>query len=271
MDISVIIVNYNTKEATSECIESCLDEGSGYKIEVIVVDNGSSDGSIEYLKRLYGDKGAKVIIKANKNNEGFSKGVNVGLGNSKGKYKYLLNSDTKVEKGVFKKLVAYASSHQDVGVLGTKLILPDGTVQKSCFNFPSVKNAFEEFWIGKEKKYSSFFSRETAGVDAVVGASFFITPGCFEKVGLFDERYFMYFEDLDYCRRVKKAGFNVVYFPEATVFHYHGLSGKDIVGGSNQWRRLFPSSKIFNGFLKHYLLNVVIWSGQKARSIMSKI
>jgi len=269
MDISVIIVNYNTKKETADCINSCLGEGSGYKIEVIVVDNGSGDGSVQYLKKLF-SKRSNVIIKENISNIGFSGGVNIGLNNSKGKYKYLLNSDTKVEKGVFKSLIDFASSHRGAGILGTKLILPDGSTQKSVFNFPSVKNAFEEFWLG-EQKFSPYFPNSISEVDAVVGASFFITPEAFGKVGLFDEQYFMYFEDIDYCRKVKKAGLKVFYLPNVKVFHHHGLSGQKISDEKNQWKRLIPSSKIYHGALKHYILNMVIWSGQRLRSIIKSV
>lgn len=269
MDISVIVVNYNTKKETADCITSCLEEGSGYKIEVIVVDNASYDGSAKYLKKLFGKSG-NVIIKENKSNIGFSEGVNVGLNISKGKYKYLLNSDTKVEKGVFKDLVSFASSHQDVGILGTKLILPDGSTQKSIFNFPTLKRAFMEFWLG-DNKFSPYYTSNISEVDAVVGASFFVTPDAFKKVGLFDERYFMYFEDLDYCRRVKKVGLKVFYLPDVKVFHYHGLSGKNVTDEKNQWKRLIPSSKIYHGVVRHYILNMLIWSGQKLRSIIKSV
>lgn len=260
MDISIIIPNYNTKKATSECIRSCLVEGSTAKREIIVIDNASSDGSGKYLKERFGKK---IILIENDQNLGFAKAVNQGLKISKGKYKYLLNSDTAVTKGTFDNLIKFADSDGDIGVIGTKLVLPDGSIQKSCFNFPSIGNAIREYWFGEREKYSSFYKKNISEVDSVVGASFFITPKAYEQVGLFDERYFMFYEDHDYCRRVKDLGMKVIYFPEVTVFHHHGLSGKNISDTGNQWRRLIPSSKIYHGVLKHYIINFILWSGQK--------
>lgn len=262
MDISVIIVNFNTKKETSDCINSCLKEGSGLKTEIIVLDNASSDGSPAYLTEKFKNNKNVMILK-NSYNDGFSKGVNIGLKISKGKYKYLLNSDTIVNKNTFKKLIDYSKDHPDIGVIGTKLILPDGSTQKSCFNFPGILYAIEEYWFGKKAKFSSFYKENTSEVDAVVGASFLITPKAYEKVGLFDERYFMYFEDIDYCKRVSNAGLKVIYLSDLTVFHYHGLSGNKLAVKNDQWRRLIPSSKIYHGVLKHYLINFILWTGQK--------
>ncbi len=264
MDLSIIIVNFNTKKVTSDCIMSCLEEGSDFKTEIIVIDNASDDGSVSYLRKNFKDN-SNVIILENFQNDGFSKAVNIGLKISKGKYKFLLNSDTKVEKGILKKLIDYSNKNAEAGVVGTKLVLPDGTTQRSCFNFPDIRNAVEEYWMGKKDRFSPFYKKHTCEVDAVVAASFFITPKAYEKVGLFDERYFMYFEDLDYCRRTKKAGFKVMYLPEIVVFHYHGLSGRNLANNGNQWRRLVPSSKIYHGIVKHYLISIILWTGQKLK------
>ena len=103
-----------------------------------------------------------------------------------------------------------------------------------------------------------------------MGAAFFITPKAYKSVGLMDERYFMYYEDLDYCRRVKNANMKVIYYPKVIIYHSHGLSGKKVADEKNQWRRLIPSSVIFNGYLKHNLINFILWSGQKWGSIINK-
>lgn len=269
MDISIVVVNYNTKKETAECIKSCLNERSGCKSEIIVIDNGSDDGSAEFLiKNFIKNKTVRII--KNDENEGFSKAVNIGLNKSKGRFKYLLNSDTKVTKNIFSTLIQFSEQSKNTGVIGTKLILPDGSIQKSCFNFPGVINAIEEYWLGRIGKYTSFFTQKMCEVDSVVGASFFITPEAYKKAGLFDERYFMYFEDLDYCRRVKNVGFKVIYYPKVEVMHYHGLSGKKLGNGQIQRNRLIASSKIYHGTFMHYLINFVLWSGQKMRSIINQ-
>ena len=264
MDISIILVNFNTKDFIYSAINSCLEEGSNIKKEIIVVDNGSSDGSYVFLREKFRNTPQVILIK-NAENLGFAKAVNSALKKSKGVYKFLLNSDAKVTKRTFSELIRVAKKDKNIGVIGTKLILPDGSTQKSCFNFPSISNAVLEYWMGKKNTFTPFYKESESVVDAVVGASFLITPRAFKIIGLFDERYFMYFEDLDYCRRVKQAGYKVIYYPRITVFHHHGLSGKGLGDNRNQWRRLVPSSKIYHGELKHNLITFVIWSGQKFR------
>ena len=98
-------------------------------------------------------------------------------------------------------------------------------------------------------------------------AAFLITPKALNKVGLLDERYFMYFEDIDYCRRIARAGLKIYYLPEAEVYHVHGASGKGLVDDKNQWKRLIPSSKIYHGLLRHYLISFIIASSQKWREL----
>lgn len=269
MDVSIIIVNYNTKKVTAECVISCLNEGSKISREIIIIDNRSTDGSVEFLKNRF-KTNKQVIILENKTNEGFSKAVNKGLTISKGTYKYLLNSDTVVPKLALSKLVSFTANNESVGVVGTKLELPGGTIQKSCFNSPTIDRAISEYWFGKAGAYSPFYRSTVSKVDAVVGASFFISPKAFKKVGLFDERYFMFFEDLDYCRRVRKCGLSVYYLPEVKVFHYHGLSGKEFAKDVDQWRRLVPSSKIYHGPISHMIISFILWSGTKFKNIFTK-
>jgi len=271
MDISVIIVNYKTKKETLDAVNSCLTNTSRLKKEIIVVDNGSADGSYAYLSKKLKNKPSVVLIKG-KMNLGFAKAVNLALKRSKGEYRLLLNSDTRVTNNCFKRLIDFAKTDKTIGVIGTKLILPNGSIQDSCFNFPGIVNALKEYWFGLKGSYSPFYKNRTSQVDAVVGASFLITPKAFQKVGLFDERYFMYFEDIDYCRRVKKAGLKVIYYPEVEIFHYHGLSGKGLTEASTQWRRLIPSSVIYHGRIRYEIINFILWSGQLwKRIIKSKI
>ncbi|MCH7641195.1 glycosyltransferase family 2 protein [Patescibacteria group bacterium] len=263
MDLSIIIVSYNTKKLTLDCIKSVINEGSGLKKEIIVVDNGSKDGSTKEIEE-YSRQTTLRLIK-NRTNLGFSKANNQGIKSAKGKYILLLNSDTKVKKEVLGKLVKFAEKTPDVGVVGARLLNEDGTLQGSCFHFPTIKNAIREYFLGKKGLFDKFApgGEKPVEVEALVGAAFLITPKALEEVGPLDERYFFYMEDLDYCRRVWRAGLKVYYLPEAEVFHYHGASGKHIADPENQWRRQIPSSKIYHGLFKHYLLTAVLWSGQK--------
>jgi GT2 family glycosyltransferase len=141
------------------------------------------------------------------------------------------------------------------------------------FHLPTAKNAISEFWFGKKDAFSKYTPTANLpiGVEAVVGGAMLISKEVIEKVGLFDERYFMYFEDLDYCRRARKAGFKVWYLPGVKIIHEHGASGHNLAEEKNQWRRLVPSSKVYHGILKHYMINLILWSGQKVRKILGKI
>ncbi len=268
MKVSVIIVNYNTKDLTKACIESVMNEGSKLDFEVIVVDNNSKDGSVTELKKLWRKyKNLKLI--ENKENSGFSKANNQGAREASGKYILLLNSDTVVKRFSFKKLIAFAEKKEDAGVVGARLLNPDGSLQASCFYFPTIKNAIREYWLGQEGLFEKYAPKgnKPVEVEALVGAAFLITPKALQKVGLLDERYFMYFEDVDYCRRVWEKGLKVYYLPEVRVLHYHGESGKKLADAANQWRRLIPSSKIYHGVFYHTLLNLVLKLGQKWKSL----
>lgn len=268
LDLSIIIISYNTRDLTLGCVEAIAKEGSRLTYEIIVIDNKSTDGSVVALRGIW-RKDKNFVLIENKENLGFAKAVNQGIENAKGEYVLLLNSDTKVVKGALGKLVDFARKTPDAGVVGARLLNKDKSVQPSCYNFPTIINAIKEYWLGIVGAYSKFApkGKSAAMVEAVVGAVFLITPQALEKVGLFDERYFMYLEDLDYCRRVWKSGLRVYYFPKAEVVHYHGESGKHLADEANQWRRLIPSSKIYHGLLKHYIINFVLWSGQKIRKV----
>jgi len=267
MDISIIIPSYDTKELTTNCIRSIDEDGtSKLKKEVIVVDNASSDGTSETLEKLRFNN-LKLTIIRNNENIGFARACNRGIRRSSGKYVLLLNSDTKVISGAIDKLVEFAESTPDAGVIGARLLNEDGSVQPSCFRLPTLFKAVSQYWLNRGNLLDKYYPKGNTPlvVEAVVGAAFLITPEGVKKVGLLDERYFMYFEDLDYCRRVKDAGLKVYYLPTAKIFHLHGASGVSLADEKSQWKRLVPSSKIYHGGVLHYLISFVIWLSQKLR------
>jgi len=260
-EVSIIVVNYNTRKLVEDCIES-IKNNTRVPYEIIVVENSTQGG----FTSATGD----FVLIRNKENLGFAKGVNQGIKKAKTEYILLLNSDILIKKDSIESLLDFVRKTPDAGVVGAKLFNRDGSIQASCFNFPSIKNAILQYWFGKKGLFDKYApkGKGPAAVDAVVGAAFLITPQALEKVGRLDERYFMYFEDIDYCRRVKAAGLKVYYLPEAGIIHYHGESGKTIKDESNQWKRLIPSSKIYHGVLKHYILTLVIWLGQKVQKAL---
>ncbi len=258
MKLSIIIVSYNTKDLTLDCINSVFKFAPKIKFEVVVVDNGSSDGTVESLP-----KSVKVI--KNNANLGFSRANNQGIKISKGKYILLLNSDTKVTKGAIEKLISFAENADGAGVVGSQLLNADGSIQPSVFYLPTLGRTIAEFWL-KGKKYLEKYApqgSEPAEVEAVVGAAFLITPKAQKRVGQLNEAYFMYFEDLDYCREVRRKGLKVYYLPSSKIYHYHGASGKGIADASNQWKRLIPSSKTYHGLIKYYAIQFMMKTSQK--------
>lgn len=267
-EISVVIVNYNTGRLLAECVGSIFKTTGNLKtpkVEVVVVDNASTDNSLE--KGLSAKLPITVI--RNKKNVGFAKAVNRGIKKSEGKHILLLNPDTRVEDGALQALVEFAEMKGGVGVVGAKLLNPDGKIQPSVYNRPTIWRAVKEYWLGQKGAFEKYApdTQFPTEVEAVVGGAFLITREALRKVGLLDERYFMYFEDLDYCRRVRRAGLSVYYLPEARVVHYHGVSGKKLATLENQWRRLIPGSKTYHGRVLHYLINFIIWTGQKWRRL----
>lgn len=270
-DISIIIVSFNTKKLTLQAINAVLKDGPGYKKEVIVVDNGSHDGSVAAISKLK-TQNSKLNLKIieNDDNLGFAKANNQAIRIAKGKYIFLLNSDTKIKKGAFKNLIEFAEKKHDAGVVVARLLNADGSLQGSCFHFPTIRNAILQYWFDKAGLFDKYApkGKNPVEVEAAVGAAFLITPKALKKVGKLDERYFFYMEDLDYCKRVGNTGLKVYYLPAAEIYHYHGASGKNLADEANQWRRQIPSSKIYHGLLKHYLLTAILWLGQKKQSLL---
>jgi GT2 family glycosyltransferase len=219
MDLSIILLNYNTKELTKICLLSIFASKTNYKYEVIVADNGSKDGSVEMLKSEF----PNVKLLENNANLGFSKGNNVGIKQSSGKYILLLNTDTQVKPDAIDLSVKYLEEHSDVGIVGAKVLLPDGTLDKACRRkFPNPWNSFLRLF--GFKKFSDYNINapidQEMEIDAVMGAYLMIRKEVIDKIGLLDEEYFMYGEDLDWCWQTKHAGYKVLYYPKAEITHY---------------------------------------------------
>lgn len=270
MDLSIVIVSFNTKDLLKKCLKSVVRSLIlAVSAEVIVVDNGSTDNSPDMVKKEF----SNIKLIENRENLGFAKAVNQGIKKTQGDFILLLNSDIIAKPGAIWKLSEFTRNHPETGVVGGRFFDADGSSQGSCFFLPTLRRAIREFWLGDKgfsvvKKYVPE-GEGPSEVEAVMGAVFLISRKVIDQVGLFDERYFMYFEDLDYCRRVRKAGFKVYYLPTAEFIHYHGVSGKMIPEKTHQW--LVESSKIYHGKFKYYLLTFIIWTGQKWQRFLKKI
>jgi GT2 family glycosyltransferase len=231
--LSIIIVHYKTLKMTSETIRSIQNSKLKTSYEIIVVDNASNDGSVELMRLEF----PAVLFIENPQNDGFAKANNIGIKKSAGDYILLLNSDISLAPDALEKSLQYIEKNQNIGVLGIKLVLPDGRLDHTCKRgFPTPMSAVYYFLkIHKKypnsKKYGHYTQsfvdeNKTAIVDAVVGAFMLMPKEVIQSIGLLDESFFMYGEDLDYCYRVHSAGYDIVYYPEASAVHFKGGSGK---------------------------------------------
>lgn len=270
LNLSIIIVSFNTKEILKKCLQS-LGKNGLKEQEIIVVDNDSTDGSQEMVKKEF----LEVKLISNGENVGFAKANNQGIKKATGKYILLLNSDTEVKKGSIDKLYVFAEGHEEAGAIVPRLLNPDGSLQPSVFRLPTLWLAIKQYWFGKngllDKSLPAIgLQKSPVVVESAVMAAFLITPQALKKAGLLNEKYFMYFEDLDYCRRINKSGLKIYYLPEAEIIHHHGISGNKLIDDKNQWRRLVPSSKIYHGLWGYYSFTFVLWSSQKWQKYISK-
>lgn len=232
--LSIITVSWNVSELLHDCIRSVDAERHWLDLEMIVVDSASSDGTPDRVER---DFPWVHLIRCHEN-VGFPKGNNIGLAKAKGRYIILLNPDTVVKPHAFERLCDYLDAQPDVGVVGPQLLNPDGSVQSSRRRFPTVWTAvFESTWLqsyAPQAILDSYYARDiedeqTADVDWVMGAALMTRHTIVEQIGGLDEGYFMYSEELDYCRRIKDAGWRVVYNPQAKIMHHLGKSSEQAV------------------------------------------
>ncbi len=228
MDISIIILNYKSRGLVLNCIKSIKEaDFNGLKYEIIVVDNNSGDSLGEILAWQY----PEIIFIQNKNNLGMGAGNNVGLKVAKGKYIVIMNPDTIAFVDTFKKMHELMELNPEVGLAGPKQFYPDKTVQASCYRWYSLLTPlYRRTFLGKTKigqkdlkrfLMEDFDHNTEHEVDWLLGSFFFCRAKALERVGRFDERFFLYFEDTDLCRRFWQKGWKVVYFPESKIIHNH--------------------------------------------------
>lgn len=278
VDVSVVIVNYNVKDLVDSCITSVYKANNNkYNIEIFFVDNNSIDGSPEMISSKF--PGVKII--ANESNIGFSKANNQALRKVSGNHVLILNPDTILEEGTFDKLINFTEKDKRIGAVTSKLILANGKLDSACRrSFPTPSVAIPRI-LGLSKLFpgSKFFGKynltyldenKTYEVDSICGAFMFIPKTVFDKVGLFDEEYFMYGEDIDLCFRIKKNGFKIFYFPEVTTIHFKGESTRKT--NLSYVNNFYGAMKIFvrkNFTGASRILSVVLQAGIYSRSTFS--
>ncbi len=254
MKLSIIIVNYNTKQLLSECIESIISNPPSGEFEIIVVDNNSSDGSRRMLEN---NKHGCVKTVLSDTNDGFSKANNKGLEIAGGEFILFLNPDTKILPGTLDECITYAEK-SGAGALGCRVRLENGELDLACKRgFPTLKNSFCKFTgLSKVFPKSKLFcgynltyipDDEVCEIDCLVGAFMLIPAQVLSEVGSFDEEFFMYGEDVDLCLRIKNAGYPVVYYGKSEIIHKKRASSRK----SKAAKKAFYDSMLIY-YKKHY-------------------
>jgi len=259
VDLSIVILSWNVCDLLRQCLKSVARDrplSADHPLlatEIIVVDNASSDGSAEMVRAEFPD----VRLIANQANRGYTGGNNDGIAAATGRYVMILNPDTRVLDDALAALVSYADVHPDVGVVGPQLLNSDGSVQSSRRRFPTlITGLFESTWLeplaprNVLQRYYVLDQPDDAiqEVDWLFGACFLVRREVIQQVGALDEGFFMYSEEMDWCRRIRQAGWKVVYLPEAQVIHYGGKSSDQVAA---QRHIYFQTSKV-RYFRKHH-------------------
>jgi GT2 family glycosyltransferase len=262
--VSIIILSFNTKELLKKCLESL----NNLVAEIIVVDNGSSDGSVKMIESVISNQQSvaskkkepnpnhqspiTICLIKNKRNLGYGAGNNQGMKIAKGEYFLLLNSDTIVKNNAPLKMAQFLDKHPEVGVLGCKLLNHDGSPQPSVGPFPNLGASFimlfAEHWLGDLVRHSF---PKTTEVDWVMGAALMVRREVFEKVGPMDEGLFMYMDEVEWCYRIKKAGYKIMFYPGAEIIH--------LFGGSSKTGRRDPILNIYRGLIYFYKKHYPAW------------
>ncbi|MDP4009685.1 MAG: glycosyltransferase family 2 protein [Candidatus Shapirobacteria bacterium] len=267
MKLSIIIPTWNTADITIKCVQTIFSNLKDVDYEIVVVDNGSSDDTVEKFKKI-----KNVTLIENGSNLGFSKANNVGVKQAKGEWLLFLNSDMELLDNTLNDMVLFAEKN-NVGAIGPMFLNIDLSPQASVFPPQTAINAFKEFWLSIPSAYSKYIpdSNSPAEVSNISGGALLINHDVFKEIGGWNEKYFFYFEDMDLCRQIRQINKTIYYYPKCKVIHRHGASGINLASSANQWRRLIPSSKIYHGKFNHYLINLIIWSGQKFQRVKKAI
>lgn len=276
MDLSVIIVNWNTKKLLEDCLKSIFKFTKGISFEAIVVDNGSGDSSQAMVRGKY----PNVKLVENKDNLGFTKANNQGIKIAKGKYILLLNSDTYLIENSFKILVDFANHQKNLGAVGPLLLNLDNSVQQSVGFFPHLPQIFywstflDDLPFGKLLKpyhmdHDSFYQKEHE-VDWVTGAAYFIPQSTVKNVSVLDERIFMYGEEVEWSYRIKKAGFKIYFTPKTKIIHIGRGSSGNFPSSAyvGEFKGLIYFYKKHKGLLALQILRFFLKIGALARIIL---
>ncbi|MDQ7054916.1 MAG: glycosyltransferase [candidate division KSB1 bacterium] len=270
--VSVIIVSYNVKEFLQQCLISIQSALQHIPSEIFVVDNASDDDSTKLVCEQFPD----ITLIQNTRNEGFARANNRALRQARGQYLVLINPDTIAQEDTFERLIAFMKAHPDAGMVGCKILNPDGSLQLACRrSFPSPWVAFTRltglsFLFPKSRLFGRYNltylpEDQIAEVDAISGSFMMIRREAFEQVGLLDESFFLYGEDLDWCYRTIQAGWKIYYVPDTQIIHFKGESSKRsrldslLIFYQSMARFVKKHFRHRYFFVTYYLLIIAIW------------
>ena len=226
LKLSIIIINYNAERLLQQCLTSVFEDKGDIPLEVIVINNNYSDKSFKRFIKQF----SEVRFIQNDKNLGFARSVNLGLNYSKGNYVLVLNPDIVVLSNAFNEMLKFMDDHPDAGLISAKLLNPDGSLQYSCRTFYDIKTLLYRRtllrWllpnsIERRHLLLDWDHNEVREVEWVLGTCMMVRRDAIKGVGVLDERFFMYFEDVDWCKRMKKKGWKVFYVPHAQMIHHH--------------------------------------------------
>lgn len=281
MDLSIIIINYNSRAVLDDCLESIIQSNFKFNFEVVIVDNNSSE-SIKQLENKY----SNYTFIYNPINSGFAAGNNIGIKRSTGRNILLLNPDTIVNEDSFDSMISYLDSHEDVGVVGCKIFNKNGELEHSTHSFP---NLIKEFFHGNEfiknfvkyegtvarffrtivkfKSFDSYWNHDSVReVDHVTGACMMLKRNVVNQVGLLDESFFLYTEEVEWSYRIRKAGYKSIFLPQSSIIHLFGYSTKQRVQKQTinwllveRYRGMLYFFQKHYGFLKTFIFKAIIF------------
>jgi len=247
MKLSIIIISWNTKELLAQCLASIYAYPPPEPFEIVVVDNGSRDGSAAMVTRNY----SQVHLIRNEDNRGFAQANNQGILASRGHYLLLLNPDTEVHANALATLIRFLDDHADAGAVGARLLNADGSLQHSCSPAPTLLNEWLHlFHLDRERRQgmATWDISKPRQVDTLLGACLMVRREAVDEIGLLDESYFMYSEEVDFCYRLRRAGWRLYWIPQAEVVHYGGQSTRQIA--TEMFLQLYRNKLLY--FRKHY-------------------
>lgn len=265
MDLSIITVTYNSKDHISGLLDTIQKSPDDLKKEVIVVDNKSKDDSAKLARQHSSNP---TVIEA-RTNQGFSKGVNQGIKEAKGEYILLINPDTRLVGNCLQYLYDFAQSHQPLGAVAPQLLDMDGKPQSSVYRFPTITNAIRHYFLGCKKCFGKYIpDKKVAKVQVAIMAAFLMPRSTIEKVGLLNEDYFLYYEDIEFAKRIYQAELPLYYFKKAKVRHVSGASG----GFTEHLNSpLLKSARQYHGQVGSRVLNFVLRVGQKYQKLIKRL